>query len=121
MSSLDVRLQAAQGLRNGLAEFWPDESRWCQGRFTVLSAEGRSNINMQRCLAQMLAESFRRSPRDMIFCFNETSPYGEALRAVLTATGSLDCLDLCAINNSSDFATLKGYVETAATNLERAA
>lgn len=116
MSSVEQRLEVAQGIRRGLM-LWPDESRWVQNTYADINSRGET----RRCLVQMLLEGLKAGPAG-----DFSGGFQLAGVAILEAAGQPDVRDfltprLCALNNGTrDFVYLKGLVETAATHLEQA-
>lgn len=139
MSNRTPQQLAAQALRYGLKEFWPDQQHWAKWAFYMpIVASGKVVTgDRARCVQQMISDSARRVIGMPEFHpFPAETPHldlwrqvrGIASQAIVAAaTGdrpaergeSDECRLLC-LNDHPDrtYEEMKAYVETAVRNLE---
>lgn len=103
-----VRQDASAAITEGL-KLWPDERHQARGTLVAHRAGGIRAV----CMMQMLCEGAGVSVANS----DDNPAVKLATQEVLRVAGKEVRGDLCGLNNSTDFATLKGYAEEAAKNL----
>lgn len=137
MSNRTTQQLAAQALREGLDIFWPDREHWAQRAFYKPIEDGGRVIGQARCLEQLVAESARRfvgRPLSIVGGVMSINPaevvLGDVARMAIigAARGRFDpelhspSGHMIVLNDEADatYEKVRGYVETAVRELEKA-